>query len=439
MNEDDLITKYGGPVPRYTSYPTAVQFHAGVNGTVVEGWLNGVRGMEASVYFHMPYCKALCLYCGCNMKVTHNQGVITHYVDAVLDEMARVARRLPERVTTGAIHFGGGTPSYVPAKDLIRLMTATRHMFDVKPDAEVSMEIDPRQLPDELPDVLGALGFNRVSLGVQDTNPEVQGIIRRVQPHAMNVRAVQLLRAAGIGGINIDMLYGLPGQTVSTLQQTVHDILELKPSRIALFGYAHVPWMKKHQIVLEGYGIPGPYERLELFDAAAGAFQHAGYVAVGIDHFCLPDDPMALALKAGELGRSFMGYTVDDAHVMLGFGASAISEYPQGYSQNITAVSDYIAALEKDGLPVGRGIATNTEDKMRRGIIERLLCDMKVKADSLESWIVDPHTLREMAIDGLVKWCGHELHMTEKGRPFVRALARCFDAYGVTAGRHSRI
>ncbi len=437
--DEALIVKYGGPVPRYTSYPTAVQFHAGVDGATVEEWLGQVRGVEASVYFHMAYCKALCLYCGCNMKVTHHAGTITRYTDAVLEEMRRVERRLPERPVAGTIHFGGGTPSYVPEADLVRIMMAVREMFVVRHGAEISMEIDPRQLPDSLPAVLGRLGFNRVSLGIQDTNPDVQKIIRRVQPHAMNLRAVELLRAAGIEGINIDLLYGLPGQTTATLLQTITDVLELRPTRIALFGYAHVPWMKKHQVVLEGYGIPGPTERLEMFGAAASALVRAGYVAVGIDHFCLPSDPMAVALGHGELGRNFMGYTTDDARVMLGFGASAISQHMQGYAQNITDIGDYLLAMEKEGLPVGRGIATTPEDGVRRGVIERLLCDMRVEGDGIESLIVQPETLRGMVLDGLVQWRGRGLQVTDKGRPFVRAVARCFDAYGVQGGRHSQI
>lgn len=437
--DDILIGKYGGPVPRYTSYPTAVQFHSGVDGTTVEGWLGGVRGVEASVYFHMAYCKMLCLYCGCNMKVTNHKDTITRYVDVVLDEMQRVERRLPERLAAGTVHFGGGTPSYVPEKDLVRVMTAVRSMFDVKRGAEISMEIDPRQLPDGLPDVLGGLGFNRVSLGIQDTNARVQEIIRRVQPQEMNLRAVELLRGAGIKDINIDMLYGLPGQTAATLRQTVVDVLELKPSRIALFGYAHVPWMKKHQIVLEGYGIPGPVERFAMFDVAAKALVEAGYVAVGIDHFCLPDDPMAVALGRGELGRNFMGYTTDDAKVMLGFGASAISQYPQGYAQNITDVGDYTQAMERQGLPVARGVATSVEDGVRRRVIEHLLCHMQVEVEDLEAMVVAKDTLDEMELDGLVNWQGDGLYVTEKGRPFVRAVARCFDAYGGDGGRHSRI
>ncbi len=441
--EMELIAKYGGPVPRYTSYPTALQFHAGVGAATVEGWLGSLRDAgEASVYLHMAYCKSLCLYCGCNMKVTNKPETITAYVDVLIDEMRRTAALLPERLKVGAIHLGGGTPSYVPMKDLRRVFAVLNELFDVTDSAEISMEIDPRQLAEGMPALLGELGFNRASLGIQDTNDVVQQVIRRVQPQEMNVRAVSQLRTAGVQDINVDLLYGLPMQTRATMRQTVADMMELKPSRIALFGYAHVPWMKKHQAVLENHELPDAEARLAIFNTAVEELTKAGYVAVGIDHFCLPTDPMAIAAKDGELKRNFMGYTTDAAPVLLGFGASAISQYRQGYAQNITAPAEYLDAMTRKGLPIARGVAVSEGDVARRGVIEQLLCGMRAEGRDLDDLLVQRERLEAMIGDGLAEWQGERLCVTEKGRPFARAVAACFDAYlgkgASTMGRHSK-
>lgn len=441
--ERELIAKYGGPVPRYTSYPTALQFHAGIDAATVEGWLGTLRDAgEASVYLHMAYCKSLCLYCGCNMKVTNKAETISAYVDVLMDEMRRTAALLPEKLKVGAIHLGGGTPSYVPMKDLRRVFTLMRELFEVKDGAEISMEIDPRQLVEGMPALLGELGFNRASLGIQDTNEVVQQVIRRVQPQALNVRAVSQLRAAGVEDINVDLLYGLPMQTPATMRQTVADVKELRPSRIALFGYAHVPWMKKHQAVLEQHELPDADARLAIFNTAVEELTKAGYVAVGIDHFCLPTDPMAIAAREGELKRNFMGYTTDAAPVLLGFGASAISQYPQGYAQNITAPAEYLHAMQQPGLPIARGVAVSKGDIARRGVIEQLLCGMRAQGEGLDGLVMQTERLQEMVADGLAEWQGDMLRVTEKGRPFARAVAACFDAYlgkgASTMGRHSR-
>lgn len=440
---DNLIAKYGGPAPRYTSYPTAPHFHAAVDASVVDAWLRTTRMQKASVYIHMAYCKSLCLYCGCNMKVTNSLEVVDAYVEALIQEMRRSAALLPHRLTITSLHFGGGTPSYASPSSLLKLMTAVRELFDIEEGAEISMEMDPRQLSDGVLAVFPSMGLNRASLGIQDTNPVVQEIIRRVQPHTMNLRAVQALRAAGVQGINVDLLYGLPGQTHDTLRQTISDILQLNPQRIALFGYAHVPWMKKHQVVLEPHGLPDARARLEMFAVAAGALRQAGYVPLGIDHFCHPDDPMARAAAQCDMHRNFMGYTTDASPLLLGFGASAISQYPQGYAQNITATGDYLAAVADGKLPVARGRAVTEEDCVRRGIIESLLCDMQaaLPGGGLDAWIAQPHKMQSMMEDHLAVWDSARgvIAITEEGRPFARAVAACFDAYLVPeSGRHSK-
>ena len=441
----NLHEKYSAPVPRYTSYPTALQFHSGIDSATVTDWLTTACG-TTSIYIHMAYCKALCLYCGCNMKVTNKAETITAYTNAVLKEMDMVAAKLPRRPDVASIHLGGGTPSYAPLPDIKRLFTKIRSFTDVRPDAEISMEIDPRQLPDDLPPLMGKLGFNRASLGIQDTNPQVQEAIRRVQPHALNLRAVQLLRRAGVEDINVDLLYGLPFQTTETIRQTVKDVLALDPARISLFGYAHVPWMKKHQLVLEQHGLPDQPERMQLFQAAADALNSAGYLTIGFDHFCKPEDPMAKALTSGKLHRNFMGFTTDEAPLLLGFGASAISQYPQGYAQNLNTPSEYTAAITYGLLPTARGVRVTEDDAIRRDIIESLLCNMRTVGHtgqgcklSLQSLIFTPSRLQEAIQDGLVEWRDDNLHITPKGRPFARHIASCFDTYHTPTNRHSRL
>ena len=434
-----LLAAYGGPVPRYTSYPTAPHFGAGVDGAKVAGWLAEVpQGVEASVYLHLPYCKSLCLYCGCNMKVTNRMETISAYVDVLVEEMRRVAACLPRRLRVGAIHLGGGTPSYAPMPDLLRLFEVMRELFDVHKGAEISMEMDPRQLPDGLPALMGSLGFVRASLGIQDTNLAVQEAIRRVQPQELNLRAVKLLREAGVKEINVDLLYGLPLQTPATMRRTVADMMELAPSRIALFGYAHVPWMKKHQAVLEQYDLPDAEARMELWETAVEALTAAGYEAVGIDHFCLPDDSMAVAAREGALKRNFMGYTTDRLPVLLGFGASAISQYSQGYAQNVTAPGEYMTAMEQGGLPVARGVGVTPDDVARRSVIEQLLCGMQAQGPGLAGLVAQPEKLDALVGDGVAVWEDGVLRITPLGWPFARVVASCFDAYVGQGGRFSR-
>ena len=444
----DLLRTYGGPAPRYTSYPTAPHFGTDVSADTVAGWLRGMTARHASVYVHLPFCKSLCFYCGCHMKVTHDRATISRYVDGLLAEMAHAAAHLPHRLTVTTLHFGGGTPSYCPAPDLKRIVEAVHAHFDVATQAEISMEIDPRRLDDPVIGTLADVGLNRASLGIQDTQADVQQAIGRIQPHALNLRAAARLRQAGIRSLNVDLLYGLPRQTPNTLGRSIQDVLELAPERISLFGYAHVPWMKKHQRVLEAHGLPDAQQRLTLFETATEALTTAGYIAVGMDHFCLPDDAMATALHARTLHRNFMGYTTDDAPVLLGFGASAISQYPQGYAQNMTAIPDYMAAVNAQRIPTARGISLSAEDMLRRDIIASLLCSFEVdisdllqrhhfSADILASSLAQ---LGGMMRDGLVDLAddGQHLRITPEGRPFARAVAACFDGWlDKNPARHS--
>ncbi|MCP5404625.1 MAG: oxygen-independent coproporphyrinogen III oxidase [Pseudomonadaceae bacterium] len=443
-----LLARYDRPVPRYTSYPTAPHFHEGVGVSAVAGWLAELPADKpVSVYLHTPYCKSMCLYCGCNMKVTHNPQVVSNYVSYLIREMGHVARLIGTKLKVSTVHLGGGTPSYLPPHALELLFDALHGHFDVQDGAEISMEADPRTLGPEMIVTMGRLGFNRVSLGVQDTNPTVQGYIGRIQPHKLNVAAVQGLRAAGIGAINLDMVYGLPGQTTESFRQTIQDVLELAPSRIAMFGYAHVPWMKRHQVVLEQYPRADSAERLEMFAMAGDMLAEHGYVPVGLDHFALPDDPLAVAAGNGTLHRNFMGYTTDDAETLLGFGASSISSYPQGYAQNVTEVKDYLQRVGDGILPVAKGIALTPRDRLARRLIEDISCNFACDTEAaVQSTGVDDaaylakarENLAPLMADGLVAVDGGRVCINPQGKPFTRVVAACFDDYlGKGSGRHS--
>ncbi|MFZ2587581.1 MAG: oxygen-independent coproporphyrinogen III oxidase [Alphaproteobacteria bacterium] len=434
-----LTAKYSHPVPRYTSYPSALQFGPHITPTVVEGWLKNLPTTHpVSLYLHLPYCKKLCLYCGCNMKVTHNPAVISSYMGYLLDEIRHTARLLGQRLNVSTVHLGGGTPSYCPPEDLKTLFATLHQHFNILPHAELSLEADPRLLTPETVATLASVGITRASLGVQDTNPAVQAAIGRVQPHATNHAAVANLRAVGIQAINIDVVYGLPLQTSATFTQTIADVLELAPSRLALFGYAHVPWMKKHQLVLEQHPRPNPLERLNLFAAATEQLMAAGYVPVGLDHFAKPDDPLAIAAAHGTLHRNFMGYTSDDAPTLLGFGASSISTFPQGYAQNETDIPAYQTTIAAGSLATVKGLAFTERDTLRAPLIESLICNLHttLPADVLAEALPK---LEPLIADGLATLAESTLRITPQGRPFSRVVAACLDDYlKPTSTRHSQ-
>lgn len=436
-----LLATYGKPVPRYTSYPTAPQFNASVTPRRVTAWLQRLdTSTPVSVYIHMPYCKKMCLYCGCNMKVTHNPSVIADYASYLVREIAEATAHIPGRLPVSTLHLGGGTPNYAPPHALELLFHSLRTRFDILADAELSLEADPRHLSAPMVATLAGLGINRVSLGIQDINPTVQTMIGREQPHHLNITAVELLRAAGIGAINVDLVYGLPGQTPEGFVRTMEDIIALDPSRLALFGYAHVPWMKKHQQVLEQYDRADAATRWQMFQTASGMLTAAGYQAVGIDHFAKPDDPLAVAARKGTLNRNFMGYTTDAAETLLGFGASSISAFPQGYAQNVTAVSDYITRVGEGGLPIERGLAVSARDKLLRTAITQVVCTFGANLGRLGNLAKDIRSrLEPLVRDGLVEMKGDELRITTDGMPFVRVVAACFDDYlQPSAVRHSQ-
>ena len=443
----DLLAKYDRPVPRYTSYPTAPHFHGGIGPAEYRAWLGALPPeMRLSLYLHVPFCQSLCWYCGCHTTVARRYDSIAGYLDVLLREIELVAEALGAAHPVSHVHLGGGTPTMLAPHDLERLGRTLRAYFALLEEAEVAVEIDPRALTLAVVDALAGLGVNRVSLGVQDVNPKVQRAVNRRQPTEVVERTVMWLRRAGIRRLNVDLMYGLPHQTEALIVRSAEAVLALAPDRIALFGYAHVPWMKRHQRLIDQTALPGPAARAAQFRAAAARLLEAGYVATGIDHFARREDGLARALRHGCLRRNFQGYTTDDAAALLGFGASAIGSLPQGYVQNVVHLASYRQAIGAGDLAVARGIALGAEDQVRRAIIERLMCDYAVDLDVVCArfdWpvhLLQPEfaALASFAADGLIEITDRAIAVTSRGRPFVRVICAAFDQYlDEGAGRHS--
>jgi oxygen-independent coproporphyrinogen-3 oxidase len=433
--------------PRYTSYPTAPHFHPGVGPESYRNWLSTLPSdASLSLYMHVPFCDTLCWFCGCHTKITRRYEPIAEYLEALLREIAAVADAAPKAARVAHMHWGGGSPTILEPKDILRLAGAARAAFRFAPDAEFAVEVDPRGMTEEAVKALAASGLTRVSLGVQDFDPKVQEKINRIQTFEETKHVVQLFRNAGVRSLNIDAIYGLPGQHEAELLRTLDLALELKPDRIALFGYAHVPWMKTHQSQINEAELAGVVERYHLAEAAGERLTRAGFERIGVDHFALPSDTLAAAARQHRVQRNFQGYTVDPADALLGFGASAIGRLPQGYVQNEPAIKRYQRSVEAGDFATARGVAFSEEDCVRGGIIERLMCDMTFSSRTIAGL---PAELARGALacaaqalaedrDGFLRQTPDGFVVTELGRPFVRTIAARFDAYlARQEGRHS--
>jgi len=445
---DSVVAKYmSRAVPRYTSYPTAPYFSKGIEAETYATWLGSLDAADPiSLYVHVPFCKQVCWYCGCNMKLAAKYEPVADYVEVLLKEIELVRATLPTTLPVAHIHFGGGTPTTLSPDDMARVIGAIRAAFDILPDAEIAIECDPRTLTPEMALRLGELGFNRASFGVQEFDPKVQAAINRIQPQEMVAKAVGGLRGAGIQAINFDLIYGLPYQTVGSITNTVEDCIAMTPDRIALFGYAHVPWMAKKQQMIPDSSLPGASERLDQATAAAEALCRAGYRQIGLDHFALEGDSLAVAAAMGTLHRNFQGYTADPAGTLIGLGATSIGRMPQGFIQNTTETGAWARSVVDGILPVAKGLAFQDDDLVRSDVIERLMCDGFVDAIGLarsHGYPADHFTLAfdelaPMAIEGLVELDGGMVRMTEKGMVLVRVVASAFDTYlHARAARHS--
>ncbi len=438
MDLNDLIRKYSTPGPRYTSYPTAPQWSDAVGETEYREALARVGPEDSlALYVHLPFCEKLCYYCGCNIQITHDKGRSRPYVEKIIEELGQVSAAVKSRALV-QVSWGGGTPTFLNLDEIRALQQATLSHFTLQPGAEVSIEIDPRVTTREQLELLRSLGFNRTSLGVQDFNPQVQAAVNRIQPADQTQAILEVCRELGFDGINFDLIYGLPFQTFESFEETVAQVIAMRPDRIALYNYARLPSLLKHQAILEKHPMPDADTRVAIFTMALDRLTAAGYSAIGMDHFALKEDSLSQALDEGSLYRNFMGYTVRHAAHLLGVGASSIGEVGGGFFQNIKKASDYEAAIAERRLPTQRGMVLAEDDLQRKWVIQSLMCRFQLDPDEFERIFRTPFQarfaaelvgLRPFEGDGILQEAAGKYSVTERGRLFVRNVAMVFDAY----------
>ncbi len=432
--------------PRYTSYPTAPHFSKSIGDAETRAWLASLDvGASLSLYFHVPFCTAICAYCGCHTKAVRQDAPLQSYAQTLKREIALTAQATGARRVT-SIHWGGGTPGILGPSRFAEIVSVMRNHFELSAETEHAIELDPRILEAKLVEALAAAGVTRASLGVQDLNAHVQEASGRIQPYETVARAVDLLRDAGITAINFDLMYGLPKQRVEDAARTASLAASLEPQRLAVFGYAHVPWFKSHQKLIDAAALPGVGERLAQAAAVRAALESEGYEAIGLDHFARPDDPLAIAAREKRMRRNFQGYTIDAADALLPFGVSSIGRFSQGYVGNATDLAGWRRAIDAGRFATTRGVALTREDAARADLIERLMCDFDVDYGAVaerheyaeDAFDAARASLDALAKDGVVDIEGRRVVVTERGKPFVRLVAAAFDAYLQTSpARHS--
>ncbi|WP_104664381.1 oxygen-independent coproporphyrinogen III oxidase [Ensifer adhaerens] len=445
--EDALILKHASPVPRYTSYPTAPHFSEAVGQGDYQNWLGTIGAGEAiSLYAHVPYCDRLCWFCACHTKQTLRYDPVATYLRGLHREVAEIGGRVNREARVTALHLGGGSPTLVRPEDLIALKRTLADHFTFAPDCEISVEMDPNDLDEARHDALAEIGMTRASFGIQDFDPQVQKAINRIQTFEQTRDAIEAARARRVHSVNCDVLYGLPYQSLPSLERTMEAVLTLDPDRVALFGYAHVPWMKTHQKMIPDESLPGIVERFAQMTRAAEMLLAAGYEAIGIDHFAKPGDSLARANREGRLRRNFQGYTDDAAETLIGLGASAIGQFRQGYVQNMPATGEYLRHVENTGLAAVRGYRFTPDDRLRAKVIADIMCHFEFSFGEVEqafpglagTVIEEARLFRARDGDGLTTIENGVFRLTERGRPFARSVAAAFDAYlGNGRGRHS--
>ncbi|MCB2130368.1 MAG: oxygen-independent coproporphyrinogen III oxidase [Rhodobacteraceae bacterium] len=448
MTDESQLARFGlfdARVPRYTSYPTAPHFRPGFQAGTHADWIGQVApGSAISLYLHVPFCRRLCWFCACRTQGTTSDAPVRAYVDTLLAELELIGRALPSGVTLSRLHWGGGTPTLLPPDCIERLARAVTDIVPLAEDAEFSVEIDPNEIDDARLDALAAAGMNRASIGVQDFDPHIQKQIGRDQSFEVTQSATNGLRARGITSLNTDILFGLPDQTTTRITASVEKLLSLRPDRVALYGYAHVPWMARRQVMIPSDTLPRPEERLHLFEAARRLFVAAGYDEIGIDHFALPGDGLAKAAKEGRLRRNFQGYTDDTAQTLIGVGASAISRFPQGYSQNAPSTSAHVKAIRGGGFSTARGYAFDGEDRLRARMIEALMCDFRIDAAEMQDRFGLDAAAFAAKLAPTLSAFGEMVDLAPAGltvpgfaRPLTRMIARSLDTFEAPQSGHS--
>lgn len=448
MKAHQILEKFPSPVPRYTSYPTAPHFAAEGSQGVIAAAIGSIKFDEPiSLYLHIPFCDRLCWFCGCHTKQVRRYDPIEAYVCSLLTEIDLYKREFSFRPKLSKLHFGGGSPSILRSDDLKRLRNRLESAFEFLEDTEISIEVDPSDMSADTLEGLRFLGVTRASIGVQDFDEAVQASINRPQSFHQTAEVVEALREIGMRSLNIDALYGLPKQTIASVKKTVGKVISLRPDRVALFGYAHVPWMKKHQRMIDEADLPDQIQRFDQNHAAEDLLVSSGYRKIGIDHFALLGDDLATAAETGHLHRNFQGYTTDDCDVMIGLGASSIGRFPGGFMQNQVATGLYKAAVAQGKLPVAKGFFFNRDDVVRGWLIERLMCDFEISfaafrlafAAESEDYLAELVQLSDAEKDGLCASDRERFFIPDEARPFVRIIASRIDAYfGKTKFRYSK-
>jgi len=438
----DLIKKYDKPGPRYTSYPTAPHFNAAFT---PENYLDEIiktnQGRDLpdlSLYFHLPFCDTLCYFCGCNMIVTRNRERISRYIDYLKREIDLLRAHIAPARKTVQLHWGGGTPTHLNPDEIADLSAYISANFDLDSDVEAGCEIDPRELTRDHLVALRDGGFNRISMGVQDFNATVQKAVNRIQPEGLTRKVVDWVRELGFESINLDLMYGLPFQSAKTFEKTVDATIDIDPDRIALFNFAYVPWMKKHQKVIRPQDLPVPEEKLEILKMSTAKLTQSGYVFIGMDHFAKPDDELSIALREKKLYRNFQGYSTHAGADLYAMGITSISQFGRIYAQNIKKEKEYHAALDKGILPTTKGYILSDDDILRRRVITKLMCDFELDFTSIENefnidfesyfaWGLN--NLNEMIADDFLSIENRMLKVTKMGRLLIRNVAMNFDGY----------
>ena len=436
----ELVSRYDVPGPRYTSYPTAPHFQPWGN----TDWLHALQENERyshrplSLYFHLPFCPTLCLYCGCNVIITRDRNRVGRYMEYLIREMELMQTLVPTKRAVKQVHWGGGSPTWLTPYEIHKLAEAIGWNFNLSRGAELSVEVDPRRLTEEHVAAFCDAGFNRIRLGVQDFNPEVQQAVRRLQTEQETINALEWFRKRGVRSVNIDLIYGLPGQTVESFHQTLQRVIELRPERIAAFNFAYLPTMKPHQRAIDATALPGQADKMMIQADIIETLTEAGYRYIGMDHFALPQDELSIAQQQGRLHRNFQGYTTGAECDLLGFGITSISSLDRTYAQNVKTLPEYEAAIDQGQLPTSRGLRLTDDDYLRRHIINELMCNLRLSIPRFEkNFEIDffhyfpdiEERMAPMVIDGLVRFDPDSIDITERGRLFLRNIAMQFDAY----------
>ncbi len=436
---DEFLEKYNRPGPRYTSYPTAPVWKDDFGPADLESYYATAEslGTPVSLYMHIPFCESLCLFCACNVSIQKNKSVAIPYLDALKKEITHVGKFVSKKRSVTQLHWGGGTPTYLTPDQMEDLFAHAQEHFAFEPDAEIGIEIDPRVTSVAHLESLRRLGFNRLSLGIQDFTDVVQQTIHRVQPYELTRDLIVAARQLGFVSLNVDLIYGLPHQTAASFRDTIAKTLTLDPDRVAMFSYAHVPWMKKQQGSFQMY-LPASMEKFRIMRTGLEGFLDAGYLYIGMDHFAKPGDELAVAQQNRTLHRNFQGYTTKAGADLYGMGVSAISAVGRGYAQNVKEVSEYQNSADSRGIATARGYRLSEDDVLRRAVIGRLLCHTVIPKNEIEREFrisFDEYFAPELAAlavsqaEGLVELHPNEIRVTPLGRLFIRTLAMPFDRY----------